>query len=112
MLNIHDFSAFVSLKTEDKGLKGCQERRDSVEKEQSEPRFAIAQAEKECGFLAEQLEAWERIREKRGNTSTKLTNTVDDTEMNNCELKDFARSMSAEMSFEAQCNAGECGACH
>jgi hypothetical protein len=102
------FVLFVALKAKEEELKGCQKRRDSVEKEQSEPRFAITQAEKECESSAKQLEACERIGEEKGNTSTKLTNTIYDPVTNNCEVKDMADSMNEEMSFEAQCNTGEC----
>jgi chromosome segregation ATPase len=103
---------FVALKTKEEELKGCQKRRDSVEKEQSEPRFAIIQAEKECESSAKQLEACERIGEEKGNTGTELTSAVDGTDVNNYELKDLGPNMSEEMSFEAQCNTGECGAPH
>jgi hypothetical protein len=96
------FLLFVALKAKEEELKGCKKRRDSIEKWLSEPRFATAQAEKECESLAKQSEACERIGEEKGNTSTKLTNTNYDPVMNNCEVKDMADSMNEEMSFEAQ----------
>jgi septal ring factor EnvC (AmiA/AmiB activator) len=104
------FMLFVPLKAEEEELKECQKRRDSVEKELSEPVFAIAQAEKGCESLAKELEAYERIGEEKGNTSTELTNTISDPVRNNCEVKDMADSMNEETSFEAECNTGECGA--
>jgi chromosome segregation ATPase len=101
---------FVALKAEEEELKECQKRRDSVEKEVSEPWFAVAQVEDECEYLAKELKTCERIGEEKGNTSTKLTNTIYDKVMNNCELNDMVDSMNEETSFETECNTGEFGA--
>jgi chromosome segregation ATPase len=104
------FLLFVPLKAEEEELKECQKRRDSVEKELSEPMFPIAQAEKGCESLATELEAYERIGEEKENTSTELTNTISHPVTNNCEVNDMVDSMSEETSFEIACNTGECGA--
>jgi hypothetical protein len=104
------FLLFVALKAEEEELKECQERRDSVERELSEPSFAVAEVGKECESSAEYLEARESIGEEKGNTSTKLTNTIYDPITNNYQMNDMEDSMSEEISFEAKSITGECGA--
>jgi hypothetical protein len=104
------FLLFITFKAKEEELKACQKRRDSVEKELTELRFAIAQAKKGSGFLAKKLKAYEGIVAEQGNGIMKLTSAIHDTDMNNYELKDLAFSMGEEMSFKAQYNTGECGA--